>query len=46
MANISYRAGGKQLLFSPDAETILNDSTARALAQPHYRKGFEIPENV
>jgi len=46
MANLSYRAGNKQLLFSPDLETILNDNTARVLAQPHYRKGFEIPRNI
>jgi predicted dehydrogenase len=42
MANLSYRAGCKQLLFSPEYETILNDKTAQALAQPHPRKGFEI----
>lgn len=46
MANLSYRAGNKQLLFSPDSETIINDNTARALAQPHYRKGFEISKNL
>ena len=46
MANLSYRAGNKQLLFSPDLETIMNDNTARVLAQPHYRKGFEIPRNI
>jgi len=46
MANLSYRSGSKQLLFSPESETILNDSTARALAQPHYRKGFEMPKNI
>jgi predicted dehydrogenase len=46
MANLSYRAGNKQLLFSPDLETVLNDNTARALAQPYYRKGFEIPRNI
>ena len=42
MANLSYRAGCKQLLFSPEYETILNDKTAQTLAEPHYRKGFEI----
>ncbi len=42
MANLSYRAGCKQLLFSPEYETILNDKTAQTLSQPQHRKGFEI----
>ena len=42
MANLSYRAGCKQLFFSPEYETILNDKTAQALSQPQHRKGFEI----
>lgn len=46
LANLSYRAGCKQLLFSPEYETILNDSTAQELDQPLNRKGFEIPKNV
>lgn len=46
LANLSYRAGNKQLLFSPEYETILNDSNAAALDQLKYRKGFEINKEV
>jgi predicted dehydrogenase len=46
MANLSYRTGCKQLLFSPEWESILNDSTARELGKPHYRKGFELPQKI
>ncbi|HNR41343.1 MAG TPA: Gfo/Idh/MocA family oxidoreductase [Bacteroidales bacterium] len=46
MANLSYRSGCRQLLFSPDYETILNDETARELGRPKYRKGFELPDIV
>ena len=46
MANLSYRSGCKQMLFSPETETITNDNTARELARPHYRKGFEINDNI
>jgi predicted dehydrogenase len=43
MANLSYRSGCEQLLFSPEWESVLNDSGARELSRPHYRKGFELP---
>jgi len=46
LANLSYRAGNKQLLFSPEYEAILNDSKAAALGQLTYRKGFEINKEV
>jgi hypothetical protein len=46
LANLSYRAGNKQLLFSPEYETILNDNTAAALDKLTYRKGFEITNAV
>jgi hypothetical protein len=46
MANLSYRTGCKQLLFSPEWETILNDATARELDKPDYRKGFELPKVI
>jgi hypothetical protein len=46
LANLSYRAGNKQLLFSPEFETILNDKKATGLAQLTYRKGFEITKEV
>ena len=46
LANLSYRAGNKQLVFSPEYETILNDSKAVVLDKLTYRKGFEIPDVV
>jgi predicted dehydrogenase len=46
LANLSYRAGSKQLLFSPEYETILNDPKAAALDKLNYRKGFEITSEV
>ena len=46
LSNISYRIGCKQLMFSPESETILNNSAAQKLVSRKYRKGFEIPENV
>jgi len=42
LANLSYRSGNKQLLFSPEFETITNDSDARALSIQNYRKGFKV----
>jgi predicted dehydrogenase len=46
LANISYRAGNKQLLFSPEYEAIINDDAAASLARGSYRKGYEVTENV
>ena len=42
LANLSYRAGNKQLDFSPEYEIITDNSEARAMSQQHYRKGFEV----
>ena len=46
LANLSYRAGKKQLLFSGEHEVVTNDQKARELAAGTYRKGFEIPKEV
>jgi predicted dehydrogenase len=46
LANMSYRAGCKQLIFSPETETILNDPVANAMVSREYRKGFDIPRVV
>jgi predicted dehydrogenase len=46
LANLSYRSGCRQLLFSPEYETITNNSQAQVLAGGYYRKGFEIPDPV
>ena len=46
LANLSYRRGNKQLIFSPEYETITNDPEARELSRQHYRRGFEVGETV
>ncbi len=46
LANIAYRSGNKQLLFSPDYETITNDQQAVALARGSYRPGYEVAASV
>ena len=46
LANLSYRSGKKQLLFSPEKEIITNDEKAQALAVGFHRKGFEIPSII
>ena len=46
LANLSYRAGNKQLLFSPEYEAIMNDPKAVELDRLKYRTGFEIPAEV
>jgi len=46
LANLSYRTGNKQLLFSPETESIVNDKDAEALGHRSYRKGFEINKEV
>ncbi len=42
LANLSYRTGNKQLLFSPQSESITNSPEAAALTVRNYRKGYEI----
>ncbi|VAW22901.1 Myo-inositol 2-dehydrogenase [hydrothermal vent metagenome] len=46
LANISYRSGCNQLVFSPKYESIESNNKAQELAQLKYRKGFEIPDEV
>jgi predicted dehydrogenase len=46
LANLSYRAGKKQLLFSLEYEVITNDDKAQALAEGFHRHGFELPKNI
>ncbi|NOY37302.1 MAG: Gfo/Idh/MocA family oxidoreductase [Chlorobi bacterium] len=46
LANLSYRAGNKQLMFSPEYETITNDNKIQTLALGNYRKGYEMPKEV
>lgn len=46
LANLAYRAGNRQLIFSPEFEAIMNDSNAAALGELAYRKGFEINKEV
>jgi len=33
-------------VFSPEYETILNDSKAQGMTHCNYRKGFEVPQEV
>jgi hypothetical protein len=42
LANLSYRSGNKQLIFSPEYEAITNSPGAVAMSVGHYRSGFEI----
>jgi predicted dehydrogenase len=46
LANMSYRSGKKQLTFSPEYESVLNDPEAQKLIRRDYRRGFEIPNEV
>jgi hypothetical protein len=46
LANLSYRAGNKQLLFSSEYEAILNDNKINDQAQPHFRNNYTIPKEV
>jgi predicted dehydrogenase len=46
LANLAYRAGNKQLLFSPEYEAIMNDPHAAELDRLKYRPGFEVPKEV
>ena len=46
LANLSYRTGKKQLSFSDEFETILNNQEAHTLSLGTYRKGYELPEVV
>jgi predicted dehydrogenase len=46
LANLSFRSGKKQLLFSPEYELITNDDAAQAMAEGYHRKGFELPADI
>jgi predicted dehydrogenase len=46
LANLSYRMGNKQLVFSPEYEVVTNDREARELSTLNYREGFEIDKYV
>lgn len=46
LANLSYRAGNKQLLFSQEYEAVTNDSEALVRSKQNYRKGFETNKYV
>ncbi len=42
LANLSYRSGSKQLIFSPETESITNSREAADMSVRQYRTGFEI----
>ncbi len=46
LANLSYRTGKSQLLFSPEYEAVTGNKEATGLSKGHYRKGFEMPEDI
>ena len=46
LANLSYRAGKKQLYFDSETELITNSDEANSISKGSYRKGYEIPEIV
>jgi len=46
LANLSYRAGEKQLYFDGETEKVINSDQANEISHGSYRKGFEIPETV
>ncbi|KPK71903.1 MAG: hypothetical protein AMJ84_05355 [Acidithiobacillales bacterium SM23_46] len=46
LANMSYRLGGRDLVFDAKTETIVGDEEANKLIKREYREPFAIPENV
>lgn len=46
MANISYRLGGRKLVFEPATETFADDAEANKYCRIEQRKPWVIPENV
>jgi len=46
LANLSYRMGNEQLVFSPEYEAITNNNEARELSRMNYREGFEVDKYV
>jgi len=46
LANLSHRAGNKQLTFSPEYESVTNDPEALARSKQDYRPGFEADKYI
>lgn len=46
LANLSYRSGKNQLLFSSEYEAITNNPMAQDLSRGSYRKGYELPDII
>ncbi len=46
LANISYRVGGRKLIFDARTETFVDDDQANKLIKREYREPFVIPERV
>jgi predicted dehydrogenase len=46
LANLAYRVGNKQLLFTGETETIANSPEAQRLGRLEYRDSYRVPENV
>ena len=46
MANISYRLGGRKLIFDPATETFVGDAEANTFTKRTYRDPYRVPEEV
>lgn len=46
LANLSYRAGKKQLFFDPVSETLINSEEASRFFPGTHRENYEIPEII
>ncbi len=46
LANLSYRAGKKQLFFDPVSETLINSEEASRIFPGTHRENYEIPEII
>ena len=44
LANMSYRLGGRQLVFDGTTEQIVGDPEANRMIKREYRSGFEVPQ--
>jgi predicted dehydrogenase len=44
LANMSYRLGGRKLVFDGNTEQIVGDPDANRLIKREYRSGFEVPQ--
>jgi hypothetical protein len=46
MANIAHRVGNRKLRFDSKTERFIDSDEANSLIKRHYRKKYEVPEQV